>query len=55
MVILREFSFCDFVYEVRARASKGLGANEELDLSSFKALELGEHKTKSSRLHAEGL
>jgi hypothetical protein len=29
---------------VRARASKGLGANEELDLSSFKALELGEHK-----------
>ncbi len=32
------------VYEVRARASKGLGAAEELDLDSFKALELGEHK-----------
>ena len=32
------------VYEVRARASKGLDPAEELDLDSYKALEMGEHK-----------
>ena len=33
-----------FLYEVRARASKKLAADEELDVDSFKDLELGEHK-----------
>ena len=33
-----------WLYEVRARASKGLEAEEELDLEAFKAIEMGEHK-----------
>ena len=32
------------VYEVRARASKGLDPAEELDMVPYKALEMGEHK-----------
>jgi hypothetical protein len=32
------------VYEVRARASKGLDPQEELGLEAYKALEMGEHK-----------
>ena len=32
------------VYEVRARASKGLDPAEELELEFYKALEMGEHK-----------
>jgi hypothetical protein len=31
-------------YELRARASKGLDPNDELDFESYKALEMGEHK-----------
>ena len=31
-------------YELRARASKGLNPNDELDFESYKALEMGEHK-----------
>ena len=31
-------------YEVRGRASKGMAAEDELDVASFKALEMGEHK-----------
>jgi hypothetical protein len=32
------------VYEVRARASRGMGSEEDLDFESYKALEMGEHK-----------
>jgi hypothetical protein len=32
------------IYEVRARASKGLDPAEDLDMESYKALEMGEHK-----------
>jgi hypothetical protein len=31
------------VYEVRARASQGMGSEEDLDFDSYKALEMGEH------------
>jgi len=32
------------IYEVRARASMGIGSDEDLDFDSYKALEMGEHK-----------
>lgn len=32
------------VYEVRARASRGMGSEEDLDVDSYKTLEMGEHK-----------
>jgi hypothetical protein len=44
VVLAGTLFFPKSLYEVRARASKKLAADEELDADSFKALELGEHK-----------
>ena len=43
------------VYEVRARASKGLKSAEELDLDSFRALERESTRTSSFRLRVGAL